>query len=58
MVNSAWVQARDLPINPLPLALPDLPGETIMTTDAWILIAGAVGFLVLWLFILPRMGVG
>ena len=29
-----------------------------MTTDALILLAGVIGFLVLWLFVLPRMGLG
>ena len=29
-----------------------------MTTDAVILLAAFIGFLILWLFILPRMGLG
>jgi hypothetical protein len=29
-----------------------------MTTDAWLFVAAILGFLVLWLFVLPRMGVG
>ncbi len=29
-----------------------------MTTDAWIFIAAFIGFLVLWLVVLPRMGLG
>lgn len=29
-----------------------------MTTDAWLFVAAIVGFLVLWLFVLPRMGLG
>ena len=29
-----------------------------MTIDALLLLAAFVGFLVLWLFVLPRMGIG
>jgi hypothetical protein len=30
----------------------------IMTTDAVILLAAFIGFFVLWIFVLPRMGLG
>ena len=28
-----------------------------MSTDAWMMLLALIGFLVLWLFVLPRMGV-
>lgn len=29
-----------------------------MSGDAWMMLLGLIGFLLLWLFVLPRMGLG